>query len=226
MNRTTWLLLPAAALLLQLAVLSGMILRWERVVDHGTAIRIPFRVLDRRDLFMHGRCLELSAGLECTDADLGKPIPEWDYAWWFRNVKPRTLWVELAPVPAVPGGASASHRAVKVAPKPRDGGLWARISGSSLLYADGAGGRKTIRGLRVSFPRRLFLDERLAGAAERLFFEHLDRNRRARDEGHPPSPPSAPPVAVYRAWHGNVILSDLELDGTSLLSLARPSSSP
>lgn len=221
MNRTSRLLLPAAALLLQLAVLSGLILRWERVADNGTAIRIPFRVLDRRDLFMRGRCLELSAGLECTDADLGKPIPEWDYAWWLRNVKPRTLWVELAPVPAVPGGASASHRAVKVALKPRDGGLWVKATGSSLLYADD---RKTIRGLRVSFPRKLFLDERLAGDADRLYFEHLDRNRRARDEGRPP--PSASLVAVYRAWHGTVVLSDIEIDGTSLLSPARPSPLP
>jgi hypothetical protein len=105
------------------------------------------------------------------------------------------------------GEGEASHRVAKVSLSSGEDGMWVKVPDCQGTWDSEA--KKHKLPARVRFPGKLFMDERLAGEADRIFAE------RVRDaEGKRP-------VAVYRVWGGNLVLLDVELDGTSIRELAR-----
>lgn len=91
-------------------------------------------------------------------------------------------------------------RVVSVADRPRtDGGVWVKPKS---VRIDGA------LGATVTLPDQLFVSERIAAEAENVL-------RAATASGGKGA------VAVYRARDGEIVLTDIEVDGKSITSLAR-----
>ena len=187
-NKSAWIWLAAGALAVQAAGLGALVARYERVVTKGTEVRIPCGAFDPRDV-LRGRYLRVGAELECGEfADK----PEWVHG------RIKHCYVLLEPV----AEGAATHRAARFAKKPGEEGLWVRPAGARWTWS----GDITEMGppLVVGFPGKLFMDEQLAKAADRVF---------AKREGEA--------VAVYRAWKGEMVITDVEIDGVSVKELAR-----
>lgn len=199
MKKSAWTVLAAVALAVQLAALGGLAFRWERVARKGVEVRLACGAFDPRDL-LRGRYLHVDAGQEYGDVALDIPRSDWtwDYLWERRH----RLWVRLEE------GEDGLRRVAKVAERPLDDGLWVRPSLVTIPHgwAEENGGVPSQRPARAEFPGKLFLDERLAPTADRLF---------AGRSGATGS------VAVYRALGGAMVLVDVELGGESIRDLAR-----
>jgi hypothetical protein len=189
-KKTGWVWLAAAALAVQAAGLGGLVARYERVVGRGTEVRIPCGAFDPVDV-LRGRYLHVRAELECGEAG---DVPE---GWKYGKHRP-TRYVLLEPSAE---GAS-THRAARFAKESGKEGLWVRASSWHWTWNDEE--KKVGPPLRVGFPGKLFMDERLAKAADGVF---------AKREGQA--------VAVYRAWKGTMVITDVEIDGVSVKELAR-----
>ena len=105
----------------------------------------------------------------------------------------------------------ASHRAVRFAKEPGTEGLWVKAPWYDWKWDEQddswSWNEETAkRGMAVvvGFPGKLFMDRRLAKAAEGVV---------EREEGEA--------VAVYRAWKGEMVITDVEIDGVSVKELAR-----
>ena len=196
MKKNAWLWWIAAALAVQVAGLGWLVVRYEQLVANGTEVRIPCGAFDPVDV-LRGRYLHVSAQLPCrefTDRE-GKRTDEWPFTWQ----EQRRLHALLDP----DGSGEASHRVARLALEPDGEGLWVKVSG---------GGRRWNPETReyedwghVDFPGKLFLDERLAGAADKAFRQRGEKKA----------------VAVYRAWKGQIVIADVELDGISVREWAR-----
>lgn len=199
MNKALWIGLAAVALAAQVAGLGWLVARYERVLAQGEVIRVPCEGFDPSEP-LRGRYLQVTARLDCDEVE-GRDGDEWDWDWHKNRKRYHAL---LAPAD---GDSPATHRVARLALLPGEEGLW--VKASECWGTWDAEEKKYKSPARVAFPGKLFLDERLAGEAERIFRERL------RDaEGQRP-------VAVYRAWKGLLVLSDVELDGVSIRSLAR-----
>ena len=187
-KKSAWIWLAAAALAVQAVGLGGLVARYERVVTKGTEVRIPCGAFDPRDV-LRGRYLHVRAELECGEVEdtprlCGRPRPKY--------------YVLLEPS----AEGTATHRAVRLAEEPGEEGLWVRASSWHWTWNDED--REMGPPLVVGFPGKLFMDERLAKAADGVF---------AKREGEA--------VAVYRAWKGAMVITDVEIDGVSVKELAR-----
>ncbi len=105
----------------------------------------------------------------------------------------------------------ASHRAVLFAREPGTEGLWVKapwydwkwdVQVDDWTWSDEV--VKWGMPVVVGVTGKLFMDRRLAKAAEEVL---------ARREGEA--------VAVYRAWKGEMVITDVEIDGVSVKELAR-----
>lgn len=198
MKKAVWIRLAAVALAVQAAGLGWLVARYERVLAQGEEIRVPCEGFDPSDP-LRGRYLQVAARLDCDEVE-GREGGEWQWDWGTR----KRYHALLEPAD---GGGPATHRVARVALSPGEEGLW--VKASDCWGTWDAEGKKWKFPARVSFPGKLFLDERLAGEADRIFRERL------RDaEGHRP-------VAVYRAWKGLLVIADVEIDGVSIRELAR-----
>ena len=196
MKKGAWIGLAAAALAVQLAGLGWLAARYGQVVAKGTVVRIPCGAYDPVDV-LRGRYLHVSAALPChefTDRE-GKRTDEWPFGWEDR----RRLHALLEPAEE----GEASHRVARVALEPDGEGLWVKVSGVSRPWNPETQENKAW--WNVSFPGKLFLDERLAGAADDAFRKRGEKKA----------------VAVYRAWKGQIVITDVELDGISVREWAR-----
>ena len=197
MKKNAWVWLAVAGLAVQAAGLGWLVARYERVVSKGVAVRVPCSAFDPKDV-LRGRYLHVDAVLECGEAE-GAEGGDWTFGWQERKRFYALLEED--------GEGEASHRVAKVALSPGEDGMWVKVPDCQGTWNSEA--KKHKLPVRVRFPGKLFMDERLAGEADRIFAE------RVRDaEG-------TPPIAVYRAWSGNLVLVDVELDGTSIRELAR-----
>ncbi|MBQ7251437.1 MAG: GDYXXLXY domain-containing protein [Kiritimatiellae bacterium] len=193
MKTKAWIGWAAAALAVQLAALGWLVACHERVVQKGEEVRIPCGAFDPSEP-LRGRYLNVRAELECRDIESDTPLDEMDRE--ARRRLCRKLVAKLEPA----GDGTATHRVARLAMHPDGDGLWVKPP-HGYLGSDDQGWVA-----RVAFPGKLFMDERLAPQADRLFAGRGEETEA---------------VAVYRAWKGKIVIADVELDGVSIRELAR-----
>lgn len=198
--------LTCAALALQVSAVGWLVLRYERIVRNGTEFRLKCRAYDPYDP-LRGRYLAMTVSEECTNI--------------LFKVKEEHIWQGMdekafAKLVKMPGGGL--YRVDAIAREPMDDGLW--VKPASLWIRDALGysdkrkdesddefkARRDKAGFKavMSFPDQFFVNEKIAPEAEKLLREKSD---------------SA--VAVYRAYDGRIVLTDIEIDGKSILSAVK-----
>lgn len=198
MNRTAKALVAAGVLTLQCLAIGWLILRYERVVRHGTEVRLKCAARDPYDP-LRGRYLRLNVSETTTNISASVNDAFAPENKFFVRIEPSTngLW-----------------RIVEAALEPTGEGLWVKPKSSHADYClpyserrpdeswEDFENRRKSSPVAVSarFPDQLFLNEKLAPAAEKLM------EQRAADA-----------VAVYRVLDGEIVLTDVEIDGRSLL---------
>ena len=198
--------LTCAALALQVSAVGWLVLRYERIVRNGTEFRLKCRAYDPYDP-LRGRYLAMTVSEECTNI--------------LFKVKEEHIWQGMdekafAKLVKMPGGGL--YRVDAIAREPMDDGLW--VKPASLWIRDALGysdkrkdesddefkARRDKAGFKavMSFPDQLFVNEKIAPEAEKLLRKKSD---------------SA--VAVYRAYDGRIVLTDIEIDGKPILSAVK-----
>ena len=198
--------LTCAALALQVSAVGWLVLRYERIVRNGTEFRLKCRAYDPYDP-LRGRYLAMTVSEECTNI--------------LFKVKEEHIWQGMdekafAKLVKMPGGGL--YRVDAIAREPMDDGLW--VKPASLWIRDALGysdkrkdesddefkARRDKAGFKavLSFPDQLFVNEKIAPEAEKLLREKSD---------------SA--VAVYCAYDGRIVLTDIEIDGKPILSAVK-----
>ena len=198
--------LTCAALALQVSAVGWLVLRYECIVRNGTEFRLKCRAYDPYDP-LRGRYLAMTVSEECTNI--------------LFKVKEEHIWQRMdekafAKLVKMPGGGL--YRVDAIAREPMDDGLW--VKPASLWIRDALGysdkrkdesdaefkARSDKAGFKavMSFPDQLFVNEKIAPEAEKLLRKKSD---------------SA--VAVYRAYDGRIVLTDIEIDGKPILSAVK-----
>lgn len=204
MNRKT--LVVVVALVAQVAAIGWLIWRYERVVSQGTEVRFVCQAYDPYDP-LRGRYLRTSVREDCTN--LTFQVCETN-RYEFRD----KLFARLEP-----NGTNGLWRVAEVAVAPGAAGLWVRPKSSSIDYRLGwrdRGGdeewddfnqRQKTSGLKavVAFPDQLFVNEKLAPEAEKVLREATGKSA----------------VAVYRVLDGEMVITDIEIDGKPITQFTR-----
>ena len=195
--------LTCAVLALQVSAVGWLVWRYERIVRNGTEVRLKCRAYDPYDP-LRGRYLGMTVSEECTNI-LFKVTKE--HLW--RRPDEKTF----AKLVKTPDG-DGLYRVDAIAREPTDDGLWVKPESVCIRHALGYGDKKKdesddefeVRckkaGFKavLSFPDQLFVNEKIAPEAEKLLQKKSD---------------SA--VAVYRAYGGRIVLTDIEIDGKPIL---------
>jgi len=198
--------LTCAALALQVSAVGWLVWRYERIVRNGTEVRLKCQAYDPYDP-LRGRYLAMTVREECTNILF--EVKE-EHLWRGTDEK---AFVKLAKTPD--GGL---YRVDAIAREPMDDGLWVKTKSLCIEYALGYSdkredesddefkARRDKAGFKavMSFPDQLFVNEKIAPEAEKLLRKKSD---------------SA--VAVYRAYDGRIVLTDIEIDGKPILSAVK-----
>ena len=198
--------LTCAALALQVSAVGWLVWRYERIVRNGTEVRLKCRAYDPYDP-LRGRYLAMTVREECTNILF--EVKE-EHLWRGTDEK---AFVKLAKTPDV-----GLYRVDAIAREPMDDGLWVKPESLRIEYALGYSdkredesdaefkARRDKAGFKavMSFPDQLFVNEKIAPEAEKLLRKKSD---------------SA--VAVYRAYDGRIVLTDIEIDGKPILSAVK-----
>ena len=198
--------LTCAALALQVSAVGWLVWRYERIVRNGTEVRLKCQAYDPYDP-LRGRYLAMTVREECTNILF--EVKE-EHLWRGTDEK---AFVKLAKTPD--GGL---YRVDAIAREPMDDGLWVKTKSLCIRHALGYSdkrkdesdaefkARSDKAGFKavMSFPDQLFVNEKIAPEAEKLLREKSD---------------SA--VAVYRAYDGRIVLTDIEIDGKPILSAVK-----
>lgn len=201
MNRRT--IIFGAVLLVQLIAVGFLIYRYERVVLKGTEVRFKCRAYDPRDPW-RGRYLRVSVS-ERTEM---LPNTATEDLYSERN----KFYVRIEP------STNGLWRVAEAAYEPSAEGVWMKPKSSRVMHTvtwkeqrtdesyDDFSKRRNNSPLvvQVNFPDQLFVNEKLAPKAETLL----------RKQG-------VEPIAVYRVLDGEIILTDIEIDGQSVTKLAK-----
>ena len=204
MNRKT--LIVAVALVAQVAAISWLIWRYERVVSQGTEVRFACQAYDPYDP-LRGRYLRTRVSEDCTN--MAFRVCETNRYEFYDK-----LFARLEP-----NGADGLWRVAEVALEPSAEGLWVRPKSSSIEYClgwsdrgkneewDDFDKRKKASGLKavVTFPDQLFVNEKLAPEAEKVLRKHTGKSA----------------VAVYRVLNGEMVITDIEIDGKPIVQFTR-----
>ena len=205
MSNTKKAILAVAALAVQSVCIGWLIWRYEQIVRHGTEVRFRCEAYDPYDP-LRGRYLRTTVRESCTNILINTTKA---YA-RFR------LYAKLEP------GTNGLWRVTTVADKPQqDGGLWVKRDRTTLnhLLSWSAQGKdepyEAFRKRReasplvatVPMPDQLFVNERLAPKAEEVLREATS----AKGKGA---------VAVYRVKDGEIVITDIEIGGTSVIERA------
>ena len=196
-----------AVLALQVSAVGWLVWRYERIVRNGTEVRLKCRAYDPYDP-LRGRYLAMTVSEECTNI-LFKVNGE--HLWRRMDEK---AFAKLAKTP----GGNGIYHVEAIAREPIDDGLWVKPTSLWIRDALGYGDKKPdesddefeVRcnkaGFKavLSFPDQLFVNEKIAPDAEKLLQKKSD---------------SA--VAVYRAYGGRIVLTDIEIDGKPILSVVK-----
>ena len=199
-------ILASAVLSVQVAVMGWLIWRYESIVRHGTEVRFRCEAYDPYDP-LRGRYLRTTVRETCPEIAVEKE----------GHGNRGTAYAKL-----VPSTNGLWHVAAVAKTPQSDGGLWIKPKSvrieHSLQWAD-KGKDETWEAfynrqnaspfvVTVAFPDQLFLNERLAPAAEEVLRDATS----AKGKGV---------VAVYRAKDGEIVITDIEIDGKSVIALAR-----
>lgn len=204
MNKKT--LIVAVALVAQVAAISWLIWRYERVVSQGTEVRFACQAYDPYDP-LRGRYLRTRVSEDCTNMTFR--VCETN-RYEFHD----KLFARLEP-----NGTNGLWRVAEVAVEPGTEGLWVRPKSSSIEYRlgwadrgkneewDDFDKRKKASGLKavVTFPDQLFVNEKLAPEAEKVLRKHTGKSA----------------VAVYRVLNGEMVITDIEIDGKPIAQFTR-----
>ena len=197
----------AVALVVQCVAIGWLVWRYESIVRGGTEVRFRCEAYDPYDP-LRGRYLNTTVRESCMNfvdfaAEKGK----------FRN----RLYAKLEP------STNGLWCVVAVALTPSDdGGLWVKPMRSSveqLITWSDKGRTESYEDFekrrersplvaRVWMPDQLFVNENVASAAEKVLREATS----AKGKGA---------VAVYRVRGGEIVITDIEIAGKSVLALAR-----
>ena len=204
MNRKT--LIVAVALVAQVAAIGWLIWRYERIVSQGTEVRFACQAYDPYDP-LRGRYLRTRVSEDCTN--MAFRVCETNRYEFYDK-----LFARLEP-----NGADGLWRVAEVALEPGAEGLWVRPKSSSIEYClgwsdrgkneewDDFDKRKKASGLKavVTFPDQLFVNEKLAPEAEKVLRKHTGKSA----------------VAVYRVLNGEMVITDIEIDGKPIVQFTR-----
>ena len=203
MNKKT--LIVAVALVAQVAAISWLIWRYERIVSQGTEVRFACQAYDPYDP-LRGRYLRTRVSEDCTNMAFQVCATNR----YLRN----QLFARLEP-----SGTNGLWQVAEVDVKPGTEGLWVRPKSSSIAYRLGwsdqvkdeewedfhlrqmASGFKAV----VTFPDQLFINEKLAPEAEKVLRKHTGKGA----------------VAVYRVMDGEMVITDIEIDGKPIAQFTR-----
>ena len=198
-------LLTVVVLAIQCAAIGWLIWRYEDIVRNGTEVRFLCQAYDPYDP-LRGRYLRTTVREVCP----GEGFIE---DWRGRNA---TLYAKLEP------STNKLWRVVSVAEAPQGDGLWVKPRSvyieRAIKWSDRRKGESwddfekrrnaSPQVTSVVLPDQLFVNERLAPVAEKVLRDATS----AKGKGA---------VAVYRAKNGEIVITDIEIDGKSVLALAR-----
>lgn len=198
----------AVALAVQCAAIGWLIGRYENIVRNGTEVRFRCAAFDPYDP-LRGRYLRTSVRESCTNI-VGVALADDNY-WNYRD----KFVARLEP------STNGLWRVSAAALEPQDdGGIWAKPISSraerSVSWEDRGKdessadfeNRRAASPFKVTFtfPDQLFVNERVAPAAERVLREMTN---------------SGKAVAVYRVKGSEIVMTGIEVDGKSIVSCAR-----
>ena len=198
----------AVALAVQCAAIGWLIGRYENIVRNGTEVRFRCEAFDPYDP-LRGRYLRTSVRESCTNI-VGVALADDNY-WNYRD----KFVARLEP------STNGLWRVSAAALEPQDdGGIWAKPISSrverSVSWEDrnkdessaDFDKRRAASPFEVTFtfPDQLFVNERVAPAAERVLREMTNAGKA---------------VAVYRVKGSEIVMTDIEVDGKSIVSCAR-----
>lgn len=204
MNRKT--LVIAVAISLQVAAISCLIWRYERIVTQGTEVRFACQAYDPYDP-LRGRYLRTNVQEDCTN--MAFQVCE-ESRFELRN----KLFARLEPA-----GTNDLWRVAEVALEPGAEGMWVRPKSSHFDYHlprsarkqdedwDDFNKRRQESSLMavVTFPDQLFINEKLAPEAEQVLRKHTGESA----------------VAVYRVLNGEIVIADIEIGGKPIAQFIR-----
>lgn len=196
----------AFVLVTQIAAISWLIWRYERIVRRGTEVRFACQAYDPYDPF-RGCYLRTHVSETCTN--LSFQVDK-NNLYKYRN----KLFARLEKE-----GPNGLWRVAEVAEQPSVEGLWVRPIRSRVntycfkrylnasVDDDDFGARKSGSGLmaEVTFPSQLFLNEKLAPEAENALRKAAGKTA----------------VAVYRVLNREIVITDIEIEGAPLVSFLR-----
>lgn len=195
------MIVVAVALIAQVAAIGWLIWRYERIVSQGVEVRFACQAYDPYDP-LRGRYLRTTVREDCTNMTF-EVCETNNYV--FRN----KLFARLEP-----SGTNGLWKVAEVAEQSDGEGLWVKPTGSSIEHRlnwsdkgkdeqwDDFHKRQEKSGWKavISFPDQLFVNEKLAPEAEKILREKTGKGA----------------VAVYRILDGEVVITDIEIDGKSI----------
>lgn len=200
------------ALAVQCAAIGWLIWRYEDVVQNGIEVRFKCSAYDPSDPF-RGRYLRLSVVEECTNLLARVDGQEWDtcyshneglFAELEESADGRWFVSAVADVPQGESGIWIRPKRVYVEHAVRRGD---RLDGEA--YDDFTKRREASPLIaRVSMPDQLFMNERLAPVAEEALRKAVAQDGKGA-------------VAVYRVKDGEIVITDVEIDGKPIGAMAR-----
>lgn len=201
MNRK--MIFVGALLLVQCLAVGFLIYRYERVVTRGTEVRFRCQAYDPKDVF-RGRYLRV------TVRERAEKIP--NTVTEDRYSERNKFYVRIEP------STNGLWRVAEAAYEPSAEGVWVKPKSTHVGHTvDWNDKRKdesyddfckrrdnSPYALQVDFPDQLFVNEKLAPKAE----------ARLRTQG-------LAPIAVYRVLDGEIVITDIEVDGQSVTKHAK-----
>ena len=177
-------------LLAQLAVLGAMIWRWEQVVRNGVEFRVPCKAYDPRNPW-RGRYLRSDIVADIT-AVMNHVIVA-PPAGRYESLPAGFVMVDRHSTSNTPPLLVYKDEEPTMNPP-----FWFRVK-----RADCRNGKWTI-----DLPNTLYISERIADNADKILSQSISTNIPNRA------------VAVFRAWKGDVTITDIEIDGIPIEELA------
>lgn len=197
----------AAALTIQCVAFGWLIWRYEDVVRNGTEVRFKCAAYDPSDPF-RGRYLRVSVSEECENLLERSDGREWEVY----STHNKGLFAKLEP------STNGLWCVAAVADSPQDeDGLWIKPRNVYVEHAvqwldkldnesyEDFTKRREASPLvaMVSMPDQLFMNERLAPVAEEVLRKAV-------------APDGKGATAVYRVKGGEIVITDIEIDGKSV----------
>ena len=209
--------LAVVVLAVQCVAVGWLIWRYESVVRHGAEVRFRCEAYDPYDP-LRGRYLRTAVRESCTNLLARVNGEEWKSTYkakLFAKLEPGTngLWKVVAVADAIPASDAAAANAKSLWIKAHSARVersvtWADRGKDEPWDAFEARRDKSPLVARLSFPDQLFVNERIASAAENVLRDATS----AKGKGA---------VAVYRVKGGEIVITDIEIDGKSVVALAR-----